>query len=279
MSNPEECLHYNRYPEEPLHFVSILEGMDVQLDSAHPPTARQRRPRSDAARNRAALLAAAQALYAERGIDVSLEEIARSAGVGIGTLYRNFPRGKEQLVSEALIGQVSRYVEAAERARALPDPWDGFATFVADICTMQEGDAGFSDLLATVLPEDAEVEELRSRANAMAIELMDRAKAAGALRTEVVGEDLLLLLIANTAVLAVTREDAPAASRRVVALFLDAVRAKAPRTALPDPPSSEEMVRAMTRIAASRGCASSTKEGTGPGAGAGTTTDTNDVGA
>ena len=250
--------------------------MDVEYDSAPLPATRQRRPRSDAARNRAALLTAAQALYAERGIDVSLEEIARSAGVGIGTLYRNFPRGKEQLVSEALVEQVSRYVEAAQRALAIPDPWEGFATFVTDICAMQEGDAGFSDLLATVLPEDAGVEELRSQANAMAIELMDRAKSAGALRPEVVGEDLLLLLIANAAVLTVTRRDAPAASRRVVALFLDAVRTEGPVTTLPDPPTSTAMYRAMTRMAATRGCAS--PEGGEPDAAAdyGTTSHANE---
>jgi AcrR family transcriptional regulator len=249
--------------------------MDVEFDIAPPLISRQRRPRSDAARNRAALLTAAQALYAEHGIDVSLEEIARSAGLGIGTLYRHFPRGKEQLVSEALVEQVSRYVAASERALAISDPWEGFATFVTDICAMQEGDAGFSDLLATVLPDDAGIEELRSQANAKAIELMDRAKDAGALRPEVVGEDLLLLLIANTAVLTVTRQDAPGASRRVVALFLDAVATKGPRTTLPDPPRSEEMFRAMTRAAAARGCAPSVGDGTAPVAGAGTTADTN----
>jgi AcrR family transcriptional regulator len=230
--------------------------MDVEIASAPFSAARHRRPRSDAARNRAALLAAAQALYAERGIDVSLEEIARSAGVGIGTLYRNFPRGKEQLVSEALVEQASGYVEAAQRALAIPDAWEGFANFVTDICAMQEGDAGFSDLLATVLPADAAVEVLRRQANTLAIELMDRAKAAGALRPEVVGEDLLLLLVSNTAVLTVTRQDAPAASRRVVALFLDAVRSAGPASALPDPPTSAEMYRAMTRMGATRGCAS-----------------------
>jgi AcrR family transcriptional regulator len=233
--------------------------MDVDIPSDVPAQTRQRRPRSDAARNRSALLAAAQALYAERGIDVSLEEIAKSAGVGIGTLYRNFPRGKEQLVSEALVQQASRYVEAAHRALAIADPWEGFATFITDICAMQESDAGFSDLLATVLPADAAVEALRVKANSMAIELMDRAKAVGALRPEVVGEDLLLLLVANTAVLTVTRQDAPAASKRVVALFLDAVRSSGPSTTLPDPPTSEELHRAMTRMAATRGCGSPTE--------------------
>jgi AcrR family transcriptional regulator len=237
----------------------MMLGVVDELDSAPAPSARPRRPRTDAARNRAALLSAAQALYAERGIDVSLEEIARAAGVGIGTLYRNFPRGKEQLVSEALVGQVTRYVDAAHRALALSDPWQGFVTFVTDICAMQEGDAGFSDVLATVLPGGPQVEELRSQANDLAIELIDRAKAAGKLRADVVGEDLLLLLIANAAILSVTRHDAPGASRRVVTLFLDAVGTKRSRAALPDPPTSEEMLRAMTRLAAARGCASDTE--------------------
>ncbi len=217
-----------------------------------------RRPRSDAARNRAALLAAAQALYAEQGIDVSLEEIARSASVGIATLYRHFPRGKEQLVSEALVGPVTRYVDAARRALGAPDPWKGFVSFVEDICAMQEGDAGFSDVLATVLPADERVEELRAEANDLVIELIDRAKAAGKLRGDFVGEDLLLLLIANAAVLNVTRRDAPNSSRRMAALLLEAVSTRRSRAALPDPPSSEEMLRAMTRLATTRGCAAGT---------------------
>jgi hypothetical protein len=69
----------------------------------------------------------------------------------------------------------------------------------------------------------------------MAIELMDRVKMAGALPPEVVSEDRLLLLIANTAVLTVTRRDAPSASRRVMALFLDAMRTEGPLTTLPGP--------------------------------------------
>ncbi|MGA2835636.1 MAG: helix-turn-helix domain-containing protein [Acidimicrobiales bacterium] len=218
---------------------------------------RTRRPRTDAARNRASLVAAAQALYAERGIDVSLEEIARSAGVGIATLYRNFPRGKEQLVSEALIDQVSHYVELARRALALPDPWEGFVTFVTGICTMQEGHAGFRDVVAIALPGDPRVEGLRRQATDLATELMDRAKAAGRLRADVVGEDLLLLLIANAAVLTVTRHDAPDASRRLVSLVVDAVATDRSPSDLPVPPTPVEMLRAMTRLASDRGCASS----------------------
>ncbi len=68
------------------------------------------------------------------------------------------------------------------------------------------------------------------------------------------GEDLLLLLIANAAVVQVTRHDAAGASRRVVAWFLEAVSAQGIRAPLPDPPSPEQMRRAMARLAGSRGC-------------------------
>lgn len=214
-----------------------------------------RRPRADAERNRATLLEVAQRLYAEQGIDVSLEEIARCAGVGIGTLYRNFPRGKEQLVAEALVGQATRYVAAAQRALAADDPWQGFTGFVREMCTLQAGDLGLGDLLAMMLPASERVEELRRKANELIGEILDRATATGKLRADLVAEDLLLLLIANAAVVQVTRHDAPQASRRMVDLFLAAVGTARARPPLADPPSPEQMRQAMTRLASSRGCA------------------------
>lgn len=193
-------------------------------------------------------------MFAERGVTASLEEIARRAEVGIGTLYRHFPRGREQLVAEALVGQVTRYVAAAERALRAPDPRLGFEGFVEQICAMEAGDRGLGDLLAMALPADERVEELRARANDLVVTLVERTKAAGGLRADFVGEDLVLLLIANAAVLDVTSEDAPAASRRLVGLFLEAVRAEALPSTLPAAPSSEELHGAMVRLARSRGC-------------------------
>src|ERR1035437_10755566 len=94
----------------------VMAGVVGEPDRDGAPQVSPRRPRTDAVRNRVALLAAAQTLYAERGIDVPLEEIAKQAGVGIATLYRNFPRGKVQLVSEATVGQVTRSVDVARAA-------------------------------------------------------------------------------------------------------------------------------------------------------------------
>ena len=139
-----------------------------------------------------------------------------------------------------------------------PDPWDGFAGVVERICELQAGDRGLSDLLSMTLSADEQVEELRRAANDLLISVIDRAKAAGRLREDFVGEDLVLLLIATAAVMDVTRADAPEAWRRFVALALDSfsTHRSPPRSdsALPDPPSTAQMTRAMIRLARERGC-------------------------
>jgi hypothetical protein len=96
---------------------------------------------------------------------------------------------------------------AARQALAAPEPWDGFAGFVERICELQAGDRGLSDLLSMTLSADEQVEELRRTANELLGTVIDRAKAAGTLREDFVGEDLVLLLIATAAVMHVTRAD------------------------------------------------------------------------
>jgi len=211
-----------------------------------------RRLRADATRNRAAILAAAREVFAEHGLRAPLEEIARRAGVGIATLYRRFP-AREHLVAAALVEKVTQYADAAEQALAVPDPWDGFASYVRRICELQADDRGLSDLLSITLPGDEHVEQLRARANDHVIELVERAKSAGQLRQDFVGEDLLLLLIANATVVRVTGADAPDAWRRFAALILDAFhRTDAPP--LPAPPSTAQMDHVMRRLAKDHGC-------------------------
>ena len=214
------------------------------------------RLRADATRNRDAILAAAKEIFAERGIEASLEEIAARARVGIATLYRRFP-SRQHLVAAALVEKVAEYAEAAEAALAIPDAWAGFCFYVRTICELQAGDRGLADLLSMTLPADEDVERLRETANDHVVELIDRAKAAGQLRADFVKEDLLVLLIANAALVHVTRAEAPSASHRLVALALDAFgRTEAP-SALPAPPSSAEMASVMCSLARERGCGAS----------------------
>ena len=226
----------------------------------------ERRLRADAARNRDAIVAVARDVFAEHGLEAPLEAIAARAGVGIATLYRRFPT-REKLVAAALVEKVAAYVEAARQALGAPDPWDGFAGVVERICELQAGDRGLSDLLSMTLSADERVEELRRTANDLLIAVIDRAKAAGTLREDFVGEDLVLLLIATAAVMHVTRADAPEAWRRFVALALDSFSTRGspqtgpaqpepaqPEPALPGPPSTAQMTRAMIRLARERGC-------------------------
>jgi AcrR family transcriptional regulator len=211
-----------------------------------------RRLRADAERNRTTIVAAAQEVFAEQGLEAPLEEIAARAGVGIATLYRRFP-ARQQLVAAALVEKITQYADAAEQALALPDAWAGFVSFVERICELQAGDRGLSDLLSMAMPADEHVEQLRRRANDQVTELIKRAKGAGRLREDFVGEDLLLLLIASAAIVHVTRPDAPDSWRRFVALALDAFqRRDAP--SLPAPPSTAQMTQAMLRLAQERGC-------------------------
>jgi AcrR family transcriptional regulator len=211
-----------------------------------------RRLRADAARNRDAIVAVARDMFAEQGLEAPLETIAARAGVGIATLYRRFPT-REKLVAAALVEKVAEYAEAARQALAVTDPWEGFAGFVERICELQAADRGLSDLLSMTLSADEQVEQLRGTADDLLITVIERAKAEGALREDFVGEDLVLLLIATAAVMHVTRQDAPDAWRRFVAVALDGFRSQGPGE-LPEPPSTSQMTRAMIRLARERGC-------------------------
>ena len=215
----------------------------------------ERRLRADAERNRTAIVAAARDVFAEHGLEAPLEEIAQRAGVGIATLYRRFP-AREQLVAAALIDKVTQYAAAAAEAAAASDPWEGFVSYVERICELQAADRGLSDLLSMTLASDEHIEQLRATANAQVVRLIERAKAAGKLRADFVGEDLLLLLIASAAVGQATRADAPDAWRRFMTLVLDAFE-RGDGSPLPPAPSTEQMVRAMERLAAERGCGKS----------------------
>jgi AcrR family transcriptional regulator len=219
--------------------------------------------RADATRNRNAILAAAREVFAEQGLRAPLEEIARRARVGIGTLYRRFPT-REHLVAAALIEKITLYADAARSARANPDPWAGFAWLIERVCELQADDRGLSDLLSMALPASQDVEQLRAQAYADFIELVDRAKAAGQLRRDFAGEDLLLVVIANAAVVHITQSDAPDAWRRFVALILDAFGCTS-GSDLPAAPTTAQMAQAMARLAADRGCGTAALPAVRPG--------------
>jgi AcrR family transcriptional regulator len=201
--------------------------------------------RADAERNRQRIVAAARTAFAESGIDVPMEEVARRAGVGIGTLYRRYPT-RGDLVAAAFEAKMTTYADAARTALADPDPWHGFCDYVERICAMQATDRGFTTVLTMTFPTAKRFEADRDRAFADFVTLVDRAKAAGQLRADFVPEDMPMFLMANAGVLSATADAAPGTWRRLVGYLLQACAA--PGQPLPKPPTPRQMYRALLRF-------------------------------
>ncbi|MGW1594795.1 TetR/AcrR family transcriptional regulator [Streptomyces sp. NPDC002343] len=175
-----------------------------------------RRPhRKDAARNYDALLDAARQAFAEHGADASLEDISRRAGVGIGTLYRNFPTRRdlfETVYADEVAALCAAAVEVADR-----EPWqalsawlDRFAGYMVTKRAVREALNGESDIFQTC----------RESMYAAGGPLLERAQRSGAARTDMDFGDLLRLVAGITA----TNFEDDAQRDRVLAIALDGVR-------------------------------------------------------
>jgi AcrR family transcriptional regulator len=189
--------------------------------------------RADAERNRERIVAAAQEVFAEWGLNAALEKIARRAGVGIATLYRRFPT-RANLIAASFERKMADYAAAAEHALDDPDPWAGFCWLINKFCAMQAADAGLKDLITMRFPAPSPAEELRNRALQNLEQLIGRAQQQGTLRADFVFTDVPMLLFANAGVVTATRDSAPDTWRRFTAYMIDAFRAEHAR--LPQEP-------------------------------------------
>ena len=133
--------------------------------------------RSHARRNHELLVAAAREVFAERGVEASLEEIARRAGVGIGTLYRHFAT-RDALVEAVFERRIGEFVAIAERAAAEPDAWLAFVGFLEGTLEIQAGDRLLKDVFLRSPPGAGRVEQ-RARGAAPVIRGRARARARG----------------------------------------------------------------------------------------------------
>jgi AcrR family transcriptional regulator len=212
-----------------------------------PPVPAQPRPqRRDAQRNRARILAATREAFRERGLDVGVDEIARRAGVGMGTLYRHFPT-KDALIDAIVDARFAQLTASAEEALEAPDPWDGFTGFLHTAVDMQAADRGFKDALAARGRDERGVKLARRRLHAAVARLVERAQAAGALRADLTIEDVIVLLWATARVVERTAEVAPGQVRRFLALHLAGLRpAAAAGQPLDVPPLTSRQLQRST---------------------------------
>lgn len=201
----------------------------------------KRRPRRrDAQERYDRLVAAARVEFAARGMDASLEKIARDADVAIGTLYRHFPTRMDLLLA-AFEPRLREFLSEAEKALQIEDPWDGFVGYLEHLFRLQAGDRGFNDFLSRRFPGNAETESIHDEMCDQIEQVLTRAQDAGRVRPDITRADIVNLIWFNGRMIDATSIAAPNTWRRQLHIMLDAYRAERAHP-LPDPPMTEEQL-------------------------------------
>ncbi|MFE0884974.1 TetR/AcrR family transcriptional regulator [Streptomyces rochei] len=212
------------------------------MQTATPERQKVTRPRADALRNRERIATAAREMFVEHGPDVPLDDVARRAGVGNATVYRNFP-DRDALVREVVCSVMDRTARAAEVALAESgDAFEALERFV-HVAADERISALCPMVSSTFDQHHPDLEAARERVERLVAEVMDRAKAAGQLRTDVGVGDVMIAAAqlsrppAGTGCLSADRF-----VHRHLQLFLDGLRAPA-RSGLPGTAMTMEDLR------------------------------------
>jgi len=180
--------------------------------------------RADARRNREAVLVAARDQFGRFGLDCQMEDIAREAGVGVGTVYRHF-QTKDELIAALVTDRFQRLANRAMQALAEDDPWQAFCDLMRFAAELQVRDRGLSQFLSSQ-PRLAEREAVQSGLATAMAELMAAAQRAGGMRQDAVVEDVPTLICALGAVMAGAADSLASRNwKRFVEIMLDGLRA------------------------------------------------------
>jgi AcrR family transcriptional regulator len=183
------------------------------------PTTAVRPPRADAVRNRERVIAAARKVMARKGIDAQMDEIAREAKVGVGTVYRHFPN-KDDLVEALAAARFERLAELAHEALSVDDPWVAFEGLIRAGAEIQCADRALSEVLVSRSDTMIRAAEAVGMIDLVA-RVMSRAQEAGLLRADAEPEDVPMMMCA----LAGTHRHPMSDTDRYVAIALDGLRA------------------------------------------------------
>ncbi|MEZ0113581.1 AcrR family transcriptional regulator [Catenulispora sp. EB89] len=192
--------------------------------------------RADAQENRDRIVEAARALFSERGLEASMREVARAAGVGPATLYRRFPT-KQALIDGVFADELRACRQIVVDGCADPDPWRGFAWVIEHLTVLNAQNKGFIDAFMWASPEAPVFARHRASLLRELEKLAARAKRAGRLRHDFVLDDFVLVLQAGRGLSASRPADRTLAARRFAALALDSFRESETNGALPRKPS------------------------------------------
>jgi AcrR family transcriptional regulator len=181
--------------------------------------------RADAERNRQRLLVAAKELFAVRGVDVTLDEIARHAGVGTGTAYRRFPN-KDALIEALMADRIAEIGAIAQECLEDPDPWRAFAGFFERSLALMAVDRGLKEVIFSPGRGRERVAHARREIAPVVAKLVQRAVEAGVVRPDIVTSDAPIINFMLTTVVELSRDVDTELYKRYLAIVLDGLRAK-----------------------------------------------------
>lgn len=193
--------------------------------------------RADAVRNRERILVAAAEVFADRGLDATLDDIADHAGVGVGTVYRRFPN-KEALVEALFEKGVNAMVELAVEAANVDDSWKGLVWFLEQATQMHAEDLGLRDVMLHSAYGRDRVAQAKDRIIPVVTRLVERARSDGHVRPDLVTADIPIIELMLSSVAEYTSDTAPDLWRRYLGIMLDGIcTQRSSHTDLPPGPS------------------------------------------
>ena len=178
--------------------------------------------RRDAERNRQRILHAAAEVFTQRGLDATLDDVARQAGVGVGTVYRRFP-DKESLVAELFADRIDAMVGVAEQALAAPDPWQALVSYLEYAAETMASSIGLRQLMMFATYGRDKVAYAREQMRPVVGKLVERAQEAGMLREDFRATDVPLIAYMLSAAAEYASPVHPDVWQRYLALLIDSL--------------------------------------------------------
>jgi AcrR family transcriptional regulator len=207
--------------------------------------------RADAQRNLELILEAARAVFAEDGLEASVADVAERAGVGTATIFRRFPT-KDELVAAILEEELTKIGVRARRASESNDPGTAIEEFMASAVESFVRERCFCEASGSELFERPRLQELIGEVTSAVGLLLSRAQEAGAIRSDVVAEDIGFLISAVGQAGLRLERTSPGAWRRYLDLQLDGLRAEGARPLSHRPPTSQQLHEAKRGAVSSR---------------------------
>jgi AcrR family transcriptional regulator len=198
---------------------------------SHLAAAEERPLRADARRNREKVLAAARAVFSEHGREAQMDDVARRAGVGVGTVYRHFPT-KEALIEALMVDAFQTIADEARRALDIEDPWEAFSTVLWSGAETMSADRALSEVFASIPGAmESAMPTIGGLTESMET-IMRRAQAAGVLRPDAMIDDIPMLMCG---IGSATKKEhrCEGAWRRHLSIVLDGLRAASAESKLP----------------------------------------------